>query len=83
MSRVLALVLYGRKGCHLCEDMERDLRGAAGGWSLALKAVDVDTDAKLQAQYGDRVPVLESADGEEICRYFLDEERLNRYLRSL
>jgi hypothetical protein len=76
------LVLYQRRGCHLCEDLERELRRIGGRWELSLTAVDVDKDPELRARYGDRVPVLETAAGEALCQYFLDEDRLYRYLES-
>ena len=79
----VGLVLYQRRGCHLCEDMERELLRLAEGGTIRLTSVDVDSDPGLRARYGDRVPVLEGGGGDEICHYFLDRERLDRYLRAL
>jgi len=45
-----------------------------------LAVVDVDTSQELRSRYGHLVPVLEDAQGREICRFFLDLERLNRYM---
>ena len=74
------LTLYQRAGCHLCEDM----LDALAPWSgrLRLRQVDVDTSPQLQRSFGELVPVLAAPDGVEICRYFLDEERLERYLAA-
>jgi hypothetical protein len=47
---------------------------------LRLRQVDVDTSPELQRSFGELVPLLASPDGVEICRYFLDGERLERYL---
>ena len=68
------LTLYHRAGCHLCEEM---LEGLAP-WSeqLRLRLVDVDSGRETQQRYGQLVPVLAGPDGVEICRYFLDGERL-------
>jgi len=50
----MALLLYSRRGCHLCEEAE-DLLAA---WRCAVEVIDVDADAAAAAAYGDRVPVL-------------------------
>ncbi|MBC7290913.1 MAG: glutaredoxin family protein, partial [Actinotalea sp.] len=46
------VVLYGRAGCHLCDDARAvlaDVVPADVGWA----EVDVDTDPDLQARYGE------------------------------
>jgi hypothetical protein len=42
--------------------------------------VDIDADPELVRRYDTRVPVL-SADGVEICYYFLEERRLREHLQ--
>lgn len=37
---------------------------------------DVDADPQWQQLYGLLVPVLTSAEGDEICHYFLDVDKL-------
>jgi hypothetical protein len=46
-----------------------------------VESVDIDRNKELQQRYGHLVPVLE-AEGEEICRYYLDEKALTDYFRS-
>ena len=46
--------MYGRNGCHLCEEMAAQLRALG----IAFDEVDVDSDAQLRVQYGRDVPVL-------------------------
>ncbi len=65
--------VYSRFGCHLCEDMLRELDAR----QVQYRAIDIDADPSLQAEYGTRVPVL-TLDGEFICQYFLDEEALKK-----
>jgi predicted thioredoxin/glutaredoxin len=48
------LVLVTRKGCHLCEDAERNLRELG----FVPKLADVDADDELFQLYDWRVPVL-------------------------
>jgi hypothetical protein len=52
----LALLLYSRRGCCLCEGLEAKLRALDP--APALRVVDVDDDPALQARYGLEVPVL-------------------------
>lgn len=65
------LTLYGRYGCHLCEDMRLHLEELRGELAFDLELVDVDADPALAARYGTLVPVLADGD-QEICHYFLD-----------
>jgi glutaredoxin len=51
----MAILLYTRRGCHLCEEAEDMLAGLG----VAAALVDVDHDAEALARYGLRVPVLE------------------------
>ncbi len=73
------LTLYTRDGCHLCEEMLAELEFWISEGRVVLSIVDVDSAPQLAERYGEWVPVLEG-DGEEICHYFLDLDRLSRYL---
>ena len=46
--------LYGRRGCHLCEEMARELRSLG----VDFDEIDVDSDPHLRLRYGRDVPVL-------------------------
>jgi glutaredoxin len=70
------LTLYGRRYCHLCEDMERALVPLQGELGFSVEVVDVDNDAALERKYGQLVPVLTGPDGREICHYLLDLQAL-------
>lgn len=76
------LVIYGRSGCHLCQDMECALQRLRDQLGFRLVVRDVDTSPEWQRRYGDRVPVL-MAENTELCHYFLDEAGLRRYLQFL
>ena len=48
MSRPgLAVVVYSRRGCHLCEDAESLLRQEQGRFRFRLEVVTVDDDPEL------------------------------------
>ncbi|MEO6023067.1 MAG: glutaredoxin family protein [Burkholderiales bacterium] len=79
---MLALTLYGREHCHLCDEMKDALTPHGLAHGFVLSVVDVDGDTTLQQRYGHLVPVL--VDGEqEICHYHLDWAALDAYLRKI
>ena len=47
-------------------------------FDIAFEDIDVDSDAALAARYGDRVPVLTDAAGNELCHGRLDPAVLER-----
>ena len=68
------LVVYTRRGCHLCEDFIESLLEVAQG-RHECNVRDVDQHPEWSAAWGEAVPVL-FAGGQEICRYRLDRERV-------
>ena len=73
------LQLLVRDGCHLCHTAAEQLAPIAARAGLEPRQVDVDGDPELQAEYGDRVPVL-LLDGREHAYFTLDVPRLRRDL---
>lgn len=66
-----ALTLYGRKWCHLCDDMLAALEAMRPAWDFSVTVVDVDSDPVLEAKYDEIVPVL-ALGQRELCRYRFD-----------
>ena len=73
------LTLYGKPGCHLCDDARAAVERVAAGRDVALEQVDISRDPVLHARYGERIPVLE-IDGETVFEFFVDEVVLERRL---
>ncbi len=75
------LTLYGKPGCHLCDDARAVVGEALAGRDVALREVDVTLDPVLERRYGERIPVV-AVDGEELFDYVVDpnalRERLDR-----
>jgi glutaredoxin len=69
------LTVYVRRGCHLCTDMTQALERLRHELDFTYITVDIDRDPDLAERYGTRVPVL-VGDGQELCYWFLEEERL-------
>ena len=78
----IRLTVYGRTYCHLCDDMIAGLRVLQAGNRFELQIIDVDTEPRLEEQYGEWVPVLVGDDG-EICHYHLDAAKVNEYLMKI
>ena len=73
------ITLYGKPGCHLCEDARSALERVRAGHGFELEEVDVSLDPALHREYGERIPVL-ALDGEELFEFFVDEESLRERL---
>ena len=73
------LELLTRQGCHLCATAAEVLERIAAEAGLVPRTVEVDTDPELQAEYGDRVPVV-LLDGREHSYFTVDVPRLRRDL---
>ena len=70
--------MYSRPDCHLCEVMAEQLAPLMQG-RAELRVVDISRDRALKRRFGLRIPVLTGVE-EELCRYHLDSERVERYL---
>ena len=69
-----------RPGCALCDALMSDLALVLGpAASAEVEVVDISDDDDLERLYGARVPVL-TADGELVCAYYLDRDRVEAYL---
>lgn len=55
-----------------------ELQALRGRWHFDITSVDIDEDPALRERYNTLVPVL-AIDGEEICHYFLDPDKLAAY----
>jgi len=71
----MILVLYGKPGCHLCDDARVVLERVGAPYA----EVDITSDDALHAAYLERIPVV-TLDGEEQFEYFVDEAALRRLL---
>jgi glutaredoxin len=73
------VVVYTRLGCPACAKAEDDVARICSELGQSWRAVDVDGVAALQAEYGDRVPVIE-IDGREHGFWTVEEPRFRAAL---
>ena len=68
--------VLSRPDCSLCEQLLVELAEVLSPAEAAqVTVIDVDQDPVLARKYGHRIPVL-LADGEFVCDYRLDRERV-------
>ena len=74
-----AVTLYGRPGCHLCDDARAVLVRVRADAPFELREIDIEGDDELFKRYLERIPVV-CLDGEELFEYHVDEATLRRRL---
>lgn len=65
------VVVYSRRGCHLCDVVKETLRQAEGEARFRWREVDIDADPELCQKYSDQVPVV-CIDGRKAFKYRMD-----------
>ena len=82
---MIELCLYGRRGCHLCDDLRQALLEFQPGDGIShgfrLREIDIDTDPELRARYGLLIPVLCLGE-QEICHFQLNPAALKQALEA-
>ena len=76
------LTLYGKPGCHLCEEAREAVHAARRRRDFELEEVDVSTDPALHRRYGERIPVV-AVDGEVAFELWVSPEALLRRLDTV
>ncbi len=80
---MIALTLYSRLGCHLCDDMKAVITRVARdrGIAITLDEIDISTDPDLESRYGLEIPVL-MVDGKKVAKYRVTERELTQMLQA-
>jgi len=81
MPESRSVVVYSRKGCHLCEVVKESLSKLSRHGGFTWLEIDVDEDSELRRQYNDEVPVV-LIDGRKAFKYHMDEREFLRKLAS-
>jgi glutaredoxin len=74
-----AVTLYGRPGCHLCDDARDALERVRADTPFELLEVDIERNDELFKRYLERIPVV-CVDGQEVFEFEVDEAALRRRL---
>ncbi|HEY6769561.1 MAG TPA: glutaredoxin family protein [Candidatus Sulfotelmatobacter sp.] len=81
MTPPRTVVVYSRKGCHLCEVVKESLSKLSRRGGFTWEEVDVDSNHELRREYNDQVPVI-FIDGHKAFKYRMDEQEFLRRLAS-
>lgn len=73
------VVVYSRKGCHLCDLVMQTLTELEGAAEFQWREVDIDADPELRRKYSDEVPVV-FIDGRKAFKYRMSEAEFLRVL---
>ena len=75
------VTIYGRTGCHLCEDALKVLQSLKDELNFEIKEILIDGNDELQSLYGEQIPVTH-IDGihHDYCR--VDPERFRSSLEK-
>lgn len=75
------LTLYGRAGCHLCEDMQAAVEALREEFVFDLRLIDIEDDPQTAVRYHSLIPVL-VLNGREISGHRPDPAALREALRD-
>ena len=75
------VTLYGRPGCHLCDDARAVLLRVRREVPFELVERDIESDDALLRRYLERIPVV-AVDGREVFDFFVEEDALRAALSS-
>ena len=81
MPQLREVVVYSRKGCHLCEVVKESLLKLQRRGTYTWREIDVDSDDALRKQFTDEVPVV-FIDGRKAFKYRMDEREFLRKLAN-
>ena len=73
------VLLYGKPGCHLCDDAREVIARVCAEVGTSYQEVDITTDPDLQRRYGEQIPVT-LVDGAQHDFWRVDEQRLRAAL---
>jgi len=73
------VTLYGRPGCHLCDDARTVLERVRTTHPFRFEEIDIEADDALFKRFLERIPVI-AVDGEERFELFVEDEALKRTL---
>lgn len=80
---MIAIAIYSRPGCHLCEEMKAVVQKVARRENapVTIDEIDISTDPSLESRYGLEIPVL-MVDGKKTAKYRVTEDEVTRMLRA-
>ncbi len=75
------VTLYGKPGCHLCDDARAIVAAVCAELGVEWTEVDITQDDALFTQYGEQIPVT-LVDGKQHDFWRVDPARLRKALTA-
>ncbi len=75
------VTIYGRTGCHLCEDALKVLESMKVELNFEINEILIDGDEELSKKYGEQIPVT-LIDGKHHDMWRVDPERFRSSLEK-
>jgi glutaredoxin len=76
------VTLYGKPGCHLCEEARQVVEAVRERYPFDLEEVDITRDPTLERAYRERIPVV-AIDGAEALELVIERSELEERLASM
>ncbi len=73
------VVLYGKPGCHLCDDARAVIEAVCAETGERFEEVDISSSEELMAEFGEQIPVT-FVDGGQHDFWRVDPDRLRAAL---
>jgi glutaredoxin len=75
------VTIYGRTGCHLCENVVNLLVPEKDQLNIEINEILIDNNKELEALYGQLIPVIH-IDGKYFSHFRLDLEEFKSFLEK-
>jgi glutaredoxin len=75
------VTIYGRTGCHLCEDAVNLVKPLEMSLDFIVEEVLIDGDKELEALYGQLIPVIQ-INGKHFSHFRIDLEEFKSFLEK-
>ena len=80
---MIDVTLYGRPGCHLCDEARAEIVGLIGSLpEIELREVDIEADETLLRRYLERIPVVE-VQGVTVSELSFDRDAFARAMHTV
>jgi glutaredoxin len=76
------LTLYGKPGCHLCDDAREAVTAVRSERDFELEEVDITLDPLLFSRYRERIPVV-AIDGRDALELLVDAKSVRDCLDTV
>ncbi len=82
-TQPLHVRLYGRPGCHLCNDAAHLLNGFHNEFDFWVERINIDDDPVICAKLNDHIPVVTINGGNRVQEPVNDEKLRRAFKRAL